>query len=148
MSRLSIVLLLLMELDPARTHEMTKTCWGLLEFYSQTKPVQKPYKSRKETTSVRQRSHPKQCITMPWHQGHSVISCMTITHHVWFLSCNRYTHTQSKHFVIFILQLQTMLTLFNVSQSQRVNLVCPSLAVTGLTQLSRTWDHWVKPHTG
>ena len=37
-SRLTIVLLFLMELDPARTHEMTKTCWGLLEFiHKQTK---------------------------------------------------------------------------------------------------------------
>ena len=29
------------------------------------------------------------------------ITCMTIAHHVWLPSWNRYTHSQSKHFVIF-----------------------------------------------
>ena len=92
--------------DPARTHEMTKTVLGFTRvlFSNKTgtkKTVEKPYKSRKETTSVRQQSHPKQCMTMPWHQGHSVITCMTIASHAWLPSWNRYIHTQSKHFVIF-----------------------------------------------
>ena len=48
-SRLSIVLLLLlMELDPARTHEMTKTVLGFTRVYSQTKPNQNPTKVEKK----------------------------------------------------------------------------------------------------
>ena len=115
------MMMLLMELDPARTHN-DQDLMMFTRVYSQTKLVQRPYKSRKETTSVRQQSHPKQCITMPWHQGHSVITCVTIAHHVWLPSWNRYSHTHSKHFLIFSCDQAALQMVFSVCPS-----VCPSV---------------------
>ena len=78
-----------------------KAWWGLVRVYFIKTKTTKTLTKTKETAYVRQQLHLKQCITMPWHQGHNAISCMKITHYdAWLRSCNRYSHTQSKYFDI------------------------------------------------